>query len=1134
MTNGAVTIDVPAGWTAPQLAAGAGQVTTSTGTISVASQTITVSSLSRNAGQTVTITYLGGIATTTAGAANWTSKQKSTAGGTLTNIGAQPSVTVNNAADGTGTMGVAPTTVLAGTANTETFTYTAPTGGMTNGAVTIDVPAGWTAPQLAAGAGQVTTSTGSISVAGQTITVDSLNRNAGQTVTITYAGGIATTTTGAANWTSKQKSTAGGTLTNIAAQPSVTVNNAADGSGTNTVTCPGPRRQRDDPDDHLHRSHRRDDQRRRHRRRARRLDCTAARRGRRPGHDQRRLDLRQRPDDHRRHALAQRRPDRDDHLRRRRRAHDHRRGQLDDQAEVHRRRHAHQRRRAALRHRQQRGRRHRHVHGRGTTHLLAGTATHRDLHVHRPHRRHDERRSKGHRPDRLDRAAARGRRRSGHYRRRLALRQRPDDHRGLALTQRRPDRDDHVHKRDSDLDRRRAVVERPAEVHVERLVQRPRRVAVHLGRQCSRRHRNNAVAPLTTLAGTATTETFTYTAATGGLTNGGVKIAVPAGWTAPQLAAGAGQATSSSGTVSVSGQTITVDSLTLAGAATATITYTNGVATTTTGSQTWSGQQKSTSGGSYTAVGASPSVNVTNAPDGSGTLTTGTSSVLAASSGNTITFTYTAATGGLSNGAVTVDVPAGWTAPQLAAGAGQATSSTGTVSVAGQTITVSSLTLAAGATATITYTNATASSTTGSQSFAAKEKSTSGGTLTSLATSPSVNVTNSADGSGTLTTPTSTVLAGSSGNTIVFTYTAATGGMSSGGVKVVVPAGWTAPQLAAGAGQATSSAGTVSVSGQTITVDSLTLAEGATATITYTNGTATSSVGSQSWNGQQRSTGGGSYTALAASPSISVDNAPHGSGTLTTSTNTVERLSTGNTVTFTYTAATGGLTSGAVTVDVPTGWSAPSTTGSANGYATSSAGTVSVAGRTITVASLTLAGGGTVTITYGSTASGGSGADAPSISGAQSWSAQQKSTSGGSLTNLAVSPSITVQDTTPPTFSSASVDGTSLTITLNEALDGSSTPAGSAFTVARNGSGMAAPTNVVVSGTTVTLTLAAPIRNGDTVTVAYAQPGTGRIKDIAGNDAASFGAQAVTNGTASLTPDVPGLVSPPTAAPSRP
>ena len=122
---------------------------------------------------------------------------------------------MNNAADGSGTNTVTPLSTLAGTATTETFTYTVPTGGMTAGAVTIDVPAGWTAPQLAAGAGQVTSSAGTVSVAGQTITVSALSLNAGATVTITYAGGTATTTTGAANWTSKQKSTAGGLLTNL-------------------------------------------------------------------------------------------------------------------------------------------------------------------------------------------------------------------------------------------------------------------------------------------------------------------------------------------------------------------------------------------------------------------------------------------------------------------------------------------------------------------------------------------------------------------------------------------------------------------------------------------------------------------------------------------------------------------------------------------------------------------------------------------------------------------------------------------------------------------------------------------------------------------------------------------------------
>src|SRR5207247_2026601 len=178
-------------------------------------------------------------ATTTTGAVSWAAKEKSTAAGTLSAVAGTQTVTVNNAADGTGTIGISTSPVLAGTANTETLTYTAPTGGMTNGSVTVDVPAGWTAPQTGAGAGQVTSDVGSISVSGQTITVSSLSRNAGQTMTITYANGVATTTTGSAQWTTKEKSTSGGTLTNLGSQPSVTVNNAADGSGTVSIS-PSP------------------------------------------------------------------------------------------------------------------------------------------------------------------------------------------------------------------------------------------------------------------------------------------------------------------------------------------------------------------------------------------------------------------------------------------------------------------------------------------------------------------------------------------------------------------------------------------------------------------------------------------------------------------------------------------------------------------------------------------------------------------------------------------------------------------------------------------------------------------------------------------------------------------------------
>jgi adhesin/invasin len=135
---------------------------------------------------------------------------------------------------------------------------------------------------------------------------------------------------------------------------------------------------------------------------------------------------------------------------------------------------------------------------------------------------------------------------------------------------------------------------------------------------------------------------------------------------------------------------------------------------------------------------------------------------------------------------------------------------------------------------------------------------------------------------------------------------------------------------------------------------------------------------------------------------------PDGSGTLTTVTSSVTAGSIGNTIVFTYTAAAGGMTAGKVQLTVPAGWSAPSTTGAAAGYTTASTGTVGVAGQVITISNVTLAANAVLTITYGSKASGGAGATAATAAGAQTWSAAEASTSGGTITGLASSPSITV------------------------------------------------------------------------------------------------------------------------------
>ena len=158
----------------------------------------------------------------------------------------------------------------------------------------------------------------------------------------------------------------------------------------------------------------------------------------------------------------------------------------------------------------------------------------------------------------------------------------------------------------------------------------------------------------------------------------------------------------------------------------------------------------------------------------------------------------------------------------------------------------------------------------------------------------------------------------------------------------------------------------------------------------------------------------------------------NGTGTMTTTTSGVIYGSTGHTIIFTYTAATGGVANGGVHLTVPTGWSAPSTTGSAAGYTVASTGSVSINGQTIVVLGVTLAAGGTLTLTYGARKAGGPGATAASSVGAATWTATEKSTSGGTETNLARSPSITVTQTlaTPAAPSVALVSPSSILVTF--------------------------------------------------------------------------------------------------------
>ena len=111
-------------------------------------------------------------------------------------------------------------------------------------------------------------------------------------------------------------------------------------------------------------------------------------------------------------------------------------------------------------------------------------------------------------------------------------------------------------------------------------------------------------------------------------------------------------------------------------------------------------------------------------------------------------------------------------------------------------------------------------------------------------------------------------------------------------------------------------------------------------------------------------------------------------------------------------------------------------------------------------------------------------------------------------------------DTTAPTLTSATADGTALVLAYDEALDETSQPAASDFAVSVTDSVTTtttpAVTDVDITGTDVTLTLAAAVRHNDTVTLDYT-PGTNPTQDLAANDAAALASQAVTNNTATAT-----------------
>ena len=109
---------------------------------------------------------------------------------------------------------------------------------------------------------------------------------------------------------------------------------------------------------------------------------------------------------------------------------------------------------------------------------------------------------------------------------------------------------------------------------------------------------------------------------------------------------------------------------------------------------------------------------------------------------------------------------------------------------------------------------------------------------------------------------------------------------------------------------------------------------------------------------------------------------------------------------------------------------------------------------------------------------------------------------------------VTVSANLPPVVESAAVNGTELTLTYIEALDGTSTPAASAYAVEVDGSTGPVVSGVAVSGKEVTLTLATAVASTATdVTVDYTVPASNPVRDESGINAPGFTDEPVTNNT---------------------
>ncbi len=331
-------------------------------------------------------------------------------------------------------------------------------------------------------------------------------------------------------------------------------------------------------------------------------------------------------------------------------------------------------------------------------------------------------------------------------------------------------------------------------------------------------------------------------------------------------------------------------------------------------------------------------VKVTSALDGTGTVTLDTSSVRAASDDVVLVFTYKPSQT-IEDGELKFTVPSSWSQPQV-----EEVSLPGYTEVEGVglgsvadddkfSVTVPIFSLDKANDIKITYGatdagRAVASATTGVDAFRFAVRGGESGNLAPIRTQPTVTVNPQASGKGkaviAITDGEGSLHTGDTGRELTVTYTAA-GQMVGGKVRLAVPAGWSAP-----------TADTVTItpaiaptfSGQMAIVEGVNLSANGTVTFVYT-GDVQPNVGTGvafavGVHGGDAADDFDDVSGDETMLTVDVDEARRGAGSGEVAPRIVDAGATGVNLTFTYTAV--GLVNAPreFRVQVPPGWTAPS------------------------------------------------------------------------------------------------------------------------------------------------------------------------------------------------------------------